>query len=192
MRFAKSIQVGILLALCFGLPARGANGCSEGAQYAWLSSCSWALFEIRRTETPQPKGPYESTGNVLFAAEANLSDELVEACYKLVAEPERLPAKPFMSIRPLLADPCTWDEHLQWLQSCENDALALPGQTRADLLARFSQDGGFSSFSDEAFVHRRCGLLKASVSFSLTVAGEESPSDVVETVSVYVDALIFD
>jgi len=43
----------------------------------------------------------------------------------------------------LLTDLCTRDEHLQWLRSCEDEALALPGRTRADLLATFYRDGGF-------------------------------------------------
>ncbi|MFY9819759.1 MAG: hypothetical protein WAM82_00150 [Thermoanaerobaculia bacterium] len=100
-------------------------------------------------------------------------------------------AFPPVWLRPALADRCTRDEHLQWLRSCERDALDLPGHTRTELLATFWQDGGFSDGT--TFVHRRCGLLKVTVSFSLTVEGEESPSDVViETSPVYVDALIFD
>src|ERR1700681_1632135 len=173
MRFSKGVQVGILLALCSGLPARGASSCSEDAQNVWLTSCGWALFEVRHAETPQPQGPYKTTGDALFAAKAKLSDEFVDSCYKLVAEPDRLPAKAAVSLRPLLADPCTRDEHLQWLQSCENDALALPGLTRADLLATFYKDGGFSP----AYVHSRCSNLKVDVDLSVTVEGAESPGD---------------
>jgi hypothetical protein len=186
MRFSKGIQVGILLTLCFGSPARGADNCSEGAQNAWLSSCGWALLEVRHAETLQPKGPF--AGEVLFAAQARLAEEFVDSCYKLVAEPDRLPAKPVVSLRPLLTDPCTRDEHRQWLRTCEDEALALPGRTRADLLATFYRDGGFG----ETYVHKRCSYLKVDVDFSLTVEGAEPPDDVLETVSPpYVDAMNF-
>jgi hypothetical protein len=185
MRFSKGIQAGILLALCSGLPARGASSCSEAAQTTWLSSCGWALFEVRHAEASQPKGPYEFTGDVLFAAQAKLSDELVDACDKLVADPDCLPSKAAVSLQPLLADPCTRDEHLQWLRSCEDEALALQGRTRADLPATFFPDGGFTNGT---YIHPHCFNLKVTVSYSLTVEGEESPSDIIETVSVYVDA----
>jgi hypothetical protein len=192
MRFSKGIQAGILLALCFGLPAYGADGCSEGAQYGWLSSCGWALLGVRRAERSKPKDAGEP--DVLFQAQAELSSEFVEACSKLVAEPERLPDKPTVPLEPLLADPCTRDEHLQWLQSYEKDALALPGHTRAELLATFYQDGGFSSgFSEGTYIHHHCGLLKVDVHFSLTDEGAESPDDVIESVSLpYLDLPIFD
>ncbi|HSS47628.1 MAG TPA: hypothetical protein VLX28_01655 [Thermoanaerobaculia bacterium] len=186
MRFSKGIQIAILLALCSRLPARGAEGCSEGAQYGWLSSCAWTLFEVRRAETPKPKDGWPP--DVLFRPKDDLSAEFVEACSQLVAEPERLPAKPMMPLKPLLADPCTRDEHLRWLQSCEKDALDLPGRTRADLLATFFRDGGFG----ETYVHKRCSYLKVNVDFSLTVEGAESPDDVIESVSLpYVEAINF-
>lgn len=191
MRFPKGIQVATLLALCSGLPALGADGCSAGAQYGWLTSCGWALYAVRRAETPKPKDTWPP--DVLFQPKAELSSELVEACSRLVAEPERLPDKPTAPLEPLLADPCTRDEHLQWLQSCENDALALPGHTRAELLATFSQDGGLSTYSEATFILSRCGLLKVDVHFSLKDEGAESPDDVIEAVSLpYVDAINFD
>jgi hypothetical protein len=192
MRFPKGIQVAILLALCSGLPALGADGCSAGAQYGWLTSCGWALYAVRRAETPKPKDTWPP--DVLFQPKDELSAEFVEACSRLVAEPERLPDKPTVPLEPLLADPCTRDEHLQWLQSYENDALALPGHTRAELLATFYQDGGFSGGPrDGTYIHNRCGLLKVDVHFSLTDEGAESPDDVIEAVSLpYLDPPIFD
>jgi hypothetical protein len=64
----------------------------------------------------------------------------------------------------------------------------LPGRTRADLLATFFKDGGFS----EAYVHNRCFNFKVDVQFSLTVEGAESPDDVIEAVSPpYVEAVNF-
>ncbi len=193
MRFSKGIQVGILLAICSGLPARGASGCSEMAQNRWLTSCGWALFEVRRAETPpHPKDPQNFSAAVLFPAQEDLSDKFVDACYELLAEPDRIPAKAVRSLQamgwPPLADPCTRDEHLQWLRSCENDALALPGLTRTDLLATFHEEGGLSAYSERAYVHSRCFNLKVDVHFSLTVEGAESPGDVIETVSpAYID-----
>lgn len=185
MRFSKGIQVGILLALCSGLPALAAGSCNEAAQNGWLSSCGRALFEVRSEE--HPKGPSEYPGP-LFAAQANLAGELADACDKLVAEPERLSAKAAEMLRPLKTDPCTRDEHLQWLRACEDDALALPGHTGADLLATFYPDGGFSP----AYVHKRCLGLKVDVYFSPPAEGVEPPNDVIEKVSPpYVDALNF-
>lgn len=186
MQFSQGIQIAILLALCSGLPARAAEGCNEAAQNAWLSSCDRALFDVRQAETPHPKGPFESPGSVHFAAQANLVGDFVEDCDKLVAEPDRLPAKAAESLRLLKADPCTREEHLQWLQTCEDEALALPGHTRAELLATFFKDGGFSA----AYVHKRCSYLKVDVDFSLTIEGTESPDDVIEKVSPpYLEAM---
>lgn len=188
MRFSKGIQMAILLALCFGLPAHGASSCSEAAQNVWLTSCGRALYEVRRAEGPPLPKDHPWDDDVLFKAHAELSDELVEACDKLVAEPDRLPAKAAERLRPLKADPCTRDEHLQWLRSCEDEALALPGHTGADLLATFYPAGGFSP----AYVHKRCLSLKVDVYFSPTAEGVEPPNDVIDTVSPpYVDAPSF-
>ncbi|HEY2294595.1 MAG TPA: hypothetical protein VGM86_28170 [Thermoanaerobaculia bacterium] len=195
MRLFKLVA-GTLLALCFSLPAFGASRCDEAAQNRWLTSCAWALDGVRRAETPYPTDPAELNTDALFKAQANFSDEFVDSCYRLSAEPDRVPQEYGTSLRllgwPPPGDPCTRDAHLRWLRACEGDALALPGLTRAELLNNFIEDGGLSTYEDRTYIHRRCGYLKVEVHFSLTHEQAESPDDAVESASPYVGCAIFD
>jgi hypothetical protein len=191
MRLLKGVTVGILLALCLSLAAHADSKCDESAQNRWLSSCGWALYEVRLAETPQPKSILEYNPDALFSAKSNLSEEFVDSCYELLAHPDRVPAKPGAASSyydwPLPHDPCTRDEHLLWLRACESDALALPGHTRAELLPKFIQDGGFAP----GYLHRRCGYLKVDVVFSLTPGLDESPADLIESVTPYIGCYNF-
>ena len=199
MRLFKLVAEGTLLVLCFGLPAFGAGRCDEAAQNRWLTTCAWALDDVRRVETPYPAGPGERT-DVLFKAQSNLSDQFVDFCYRLSAELDRVPQEHGTSLRtslrfhgwPLPDDPCTRDAHLRWLRACEGDALALPGLTRAGLLNNFIEDGGLSTYEDRTYFHRRCGYLKVDVHFSLTHEQAESPDDVIESGSPYFGCQVFD
>ncbi len=184
MRLLNGWAAGILLALYLVAPAHSASRCSERAQSIWLTSCGWALDAIRRAESPHPENPRENT-DALFTPQTNLSDEFVDACYELLAQPGRVPTSDHLRsfLRSSLADPCTRNDHLQWLRSCESDAHALVGLTRADLLRTFHEEGGLSTFSERTYLHRRCHLLKVEIQFSLTHPDTESPDDVIEDVS---------
>lgn len=200
MRLFKLVAEGTLLALCFNLPAFGASRCDEAAQNRWLTSCAWALYDVRRAETPYPTDPAELNTDALFKAQSSLSDEFVDSCDRLLAELDRVPQEHGTSLRASLRfhgwlppdDPCTRDAHLRWLRACEGDALALPGLTRAELLNNFSEDGGLSTYEDRTYFHRRCGYLKVDVHFSLTHEQAESPDDAVESASPYVGCFVFD
>ncbi len=195
MRFLKALTRGTSLALCIGLPAHAATQCTDVAQSRWLYSCASALFEVRRAETPDPKDPWEFNSDALFTPQSSLPTELVDSCYELISQPDRVPAKALKSLSvsgwPLLHDPCTRIEHLQRLESCEQDAFELLGHTRADLLVKFHEDGGFSAFDDRAFIHRTCFYFKVQVHFLLQHDGVESPTDVIDGVAPYIGLYVF-
>jgi hypothetical protein len=170
------------------------SACTESKQNVWLTSCGWALHEVRRAETPHPKDAWEFNTDVLFKAQADLSDALAEECSELMAEPSRVPANKSLwpSGWPPPGDTCTQDEHLQWLRSCERDALDLIGLTRADLLTKFREEGGLSTYQERTYIHRHCMSLKVRVQFSLTHEEAESPDDVIDSASPYVGCEMFD
>jgi hypothetical protein len=188
MRFLNALALGTSLALGMGLPAHAATHCTQAEQGRWLNACAWALNEVRIAEHPG-----ERDDNGLFRAQSSLSKEFTDSCYQLLSQPDRVPAEAFELLSdlgwPLLIhDPCTRSEHLQWLAACEQDALALKGQTRADLLVKFSMAGGFSP----DFLHNTCADFKIEVNFRLKHEGAESPDDVIESVTPYLGAIEFD
>jgi hypothetical protein len=187
MRFLNALALGTSLALGMGLPAHAATHCTQAEQGRWLNACAWALNEVRIAEHPG-----ERDDNGLFRAQSSLSKEFTDSCYQLLSQPDRVPAEAFELLSdlgwPLIDDPCTRSEHLQWLAACEQDALALKGQTRADLLVKFSMAGGFSP----DFLHNTCADFKIEVNFRLKHEGAESPDDVIESVTPYLGAIEFD
>ena len=195
MRFLKALARGTSLALCIGLPAHAATHCSDTAESRWLYSCASALFEVRRAESPDQKDPGELNTDVLFKPQSSLPAELVDSCYELISQPDRVPSEALKSLSvsgwPLLYDPCTRSEHLQWLKSCEKDAFELLGHTRAELLVKFHEDAGFSAFAERAFIHRTCYYFKVQVHFLLQHDGAESPADVIDHVAPYVGLYVF-
>jgi hypothetical protein len=196
MRLTKYVAGLTLLALSLCPQARALDRCSEANQNSWLDSCGWALHAVRQAETPPPSDPWEFLADVRFKAEASLSDELVDACSDLQAQPNRIPPKVMHRIWPSgwppAQDPCTRAEHLRWLRSCEQDALALTGHTRAELSRNFREEGGLSTYEDKTYHHRRCDSLKVKVQFLVSRAENESPDDVVDSVLPYIGAEIMD
>src|SRR4051794_5191044 len=196
MLFTKYRAGLTLLALSLCPQARALDRCSEANQNSWLGSCGVALDVVPQAETPPPSDPWEFNTDVLFKAEASLSDELVDACYDLQAQPNRIPPRVMHRIWPSgwpsAQDPCTRAEHLRWLRSCEQDALALKGHTRAELSRTFREEGGLSTYEDQTYHHRRCDSLKVKVHFLVSRAETESSDDVVDSVLPYIGSEIMD
>jgi hypothetical protein len=184
--------------LLAGSTVATAGVCADAEQNAWVRSCAWALDAVERGERPRAQDPWKIVDNTdsLFAVPLDLAEQFVAACYDLLAQPDRVPetAAAWLASSgwPPTRNPCSRDEHQAWLRACEEDAAALPGQTRSELLVRFRTEGGLSTWADRTFLHRRCEYWKVRVHFSLVDEHGESAGDLVQTSSSYIGSEMMD
>ncbi len=187
MRPAKLWALLLLLtAICGPSAAAEHRACTDQDENAWASQCALATHEARIQEllggSPDPWALLTTS----FEADHDLAGSFLAECYDLLDHPTRLPSRLRLPLqRAYLADAragCTRREHVKWLRACEEDALALPGSTRADLLRVFQEEGSISSRARRTYIHPRCQNLKVTVTFKeVGAAGPlgESADDIV-------------
>lgn len=158
-------------------PAGAGKRCTASAHQGWADRCLAAIEAELAPTRPAPSDPWQILEEFRFTA-PDLDAAFAGRCAVLANEPSRLPADRRSALArrgwPATADPCTAAEHRAWLRTCVADATRLgAGDARRAILAAFQPDGGISTFTQQAFVHRRCALVRVEVTFAASAGGRQ-------------------
>jgi len=188
MRPLKTLLLPLAALALLGCAGAPVAKCTEMHLEGWFYNCTWVV-----NDTMVAKGASDAYyGGVLFETTHDLGPQFAATCEDLTAHPDRVPERTRQWLSWPKDDPCSQQQHLEWLNSCLADTTSLLGKTRRHLLVNFMEDASPSTRTARSYAHRRCGSVRVMARFEpIDHSTDESQDDIVRQITPYIGFFIY-